>query len=700
MLESGPMATSSDSTEPVLKVPLPLSGRGSDTWWSEQVSQAKKRRKKELPLWKANLERYRSVKPQISGFNRRDVVGVNVEFSKTEAKKSQLFFQQPDVQLTPRENQSPEAVALFKEVLNFYLGPDEANALSMVDEVLLDVLCPAGLGFTKIGFEEALVEKAMPVLDPTTGAPVTEPHPDTGVPQPTMQTVPQRVYGRFFWERISPSRALIPSGWMTQNWDRAPWLGFEYDLVDPQKNTETTRPVSGVAGETVSADDTLIAVNDREFLARPGTGIEIFYRASVYDPSVRDPRRYRRLVMEAQGRSKNRVTAHEECPYQTLGPSGEFVAGMLGNPIHVLHIRPMADSAYVPSDCTVSRLQVDELSKGRTQQMIQRDRNLPMRAADKNFVEKSVLDKIEKGETQSIILTDGDPDRIIKQIVQTAAPPENMAFNAALRNDIDEQWALGPNQSGMTNTRQTTATESENIAKGTDNRLVKERGRVELWYVQGVEKFSALLQMFGDDETWIPIIGAANKQQMALWNKTKTPGRFLFRVRPDSSMRIDSAEDLDRLLRAYNLFAKDPHVNRVELLTEIVEKFGFDPQKVLIPQLPASPPEKPKVSLTFKGEDMSDPVVQKMLTANFGIQFPAPPPPAPMAGLPAPAAAVPGAPPAAAPVPPPPVVPPGTVIPPALMRMNVPHGGAADRADMLDKHEGDRTGRRTGPRPR
>lgn len=690
------MATPDTPDPPQLTVPLPASGRGSDHWWSDQVTQAKKRRKKELPLWKANLDRYRSVKPQLAGFQRRDVVGVNIEFGKTEAKKSQLFFQQPDVQLTPREEQAPESVALFRECLNFYLGPDEANVLSMIDEILLDVLCPAGMGCTKIGFEEAHITKSMPVLDPATGQPALDPLTQ----QPQMQDVPQRIYSRFYWERISPARMLIPAGWTNQNWDRAPWLGFEYDLVDTSTSGEPSRSMAGVVGESIAADETLSPANDREFLTRPGTGIELWYRASLMDPSVKDPRRYRRIVMETQPRSKQTVTAHEDSPYQTLGPDGQFQAGMLGNPIHVLTLRPMADSAYVPSDCTVSRLQVDELSKGRTQQMVQRDRNLPMRGADKSRVDKGTLDRIEKGETQSIILTDGDPDLAIKVIQQASAPPENMAFNGQLSQDITELWALGPNQSGSAQARQTTATESSNIAKGVDNRLVKERGRVELFYIRGVEKFSALLQMFGDDDTFIPIIGAANKAQMTLWNKTKTPGRYLFRVRPDSSVRIDASEDLDRLLRAYNLLAKDPHVNRIELLNELCAKFGLDPAKVVIAQLPPQPPEKPKPTISFKGEDMSNPVVQQMLTANYGITFPAPPAPPPVPGLPlSPGGAIGGpavAGSAAGPLPAPqspPAVPGGL-----LMRLNVPHGGAADRADMLDKHEGDRSAHRTGPR--
>ena len=48
-------------------------------------------------------------------------------------------------------------------------------------------------------------------------------------------------------------------------------------------------------------------------------------------------------------------------------------AGMEGFPIHVLTLR-FSDPALPPSDCTQSRAQVDELSMGRTQMVLQRDR--------------------------------------------------------------------------------------------------------------------------------------------------------------------------------------------------------------------------------------------------------------------------------------------------------------------------------------
>jgi hypothetical protein len=668
-------------TDVQLAIPLPTgaTAAGSEKWWSEEIEQAQKRRKKELPLWRANLDRYRGEKPKLTGLNARDVMPVNVDFEKVEAKKSQLFFQQPDIMLEPRDGQNKEVAALFRDVINYYLGTEEANVLSMVDEVMLDLLCPAGLGPTKIGFEEVKLPVQVPVNDPTTGQPAVDP---TGKPQ--TQTVSKRVYARYFWERISPARLLIPKGFKSQNFDRADWLGFEYDLTESEKkHANTAGP--GPIGE----DESLSPPNDKDGAGdRPDRAIEIWYRASAFDDTVTDPRRYRRLVMTMQGKRDSRVTVHEDSPYQTLTPEGAFLAGMLGNPIHILTLRPMTDTAYVPSDSTVSRGQVDELSTGRSQMILQRKRNLPMRGVDRGKVDKKVLDALERGEVQSVIGVDGDPDQVIKVIASANLPQEDFTFNNIVSQDIDRLWALGANASGTLAARQATATESANMQRGTDNRLVKERNRVMTWYVKGVEKFSSLLQLFGDEATVVPITGQQSAQVFQSWDRTKTPGRYMFRIRPDSSVRVDAAEDLDRLLRAYNLLAKDPHVNRVELLSAIVVKFGLDPQKVIVAQLPPPSPEPPKPTISLKAEDLGNPLVIQLL-AQFGIKLTPPPPPEPVP-LPgqAPAAAAAVAPAAA------PAAPPAGVVLPSPA-----HPGGAERMQPIDQHEADRTGRRSGPGP-
>lgn len=668
-----------------LAIPLPTGNDpGSEKWWADEVEQTKKRRKKEIKTWKANLDRYCGEKPVLQGIAKRDILSVNVDFEKVEAKKSQLFFQQPDVQLTPRQGQDRETTALFRDVINYYLGPDEANVLATIDEIMLDVLCPAGIGPSKIGFEEVKLPVSVAVQDPATGQPVIDPATN----QPKMQTVNKRVYARYYWERISPSRVLIPKGWTNQNWDRAPWLGFEYDLDDSDKN-RSMRP--GPSGGGDDNDDSLSRENDKEFLSKGGRGIEIWYRASVIDKTVSDPRRYRRLVMVEAGKREARIKVHEDSPYQTLTPHGAYASGMLGNPIHILTLRPMTDSAYVPSDSTVSRGQVDELSTGRSQMILQRKRNLPMRGIDRNKADKKTLDALEKGEIQSVIGTDGDPDSVIKVIAAANLPQEDFTFNNIVSGDIDRLWALNANASGAVTSRHTTATENANMARGTDNRLVKERNRSMLWYVQGVEKFSSLLQMFGDEETMVPIIGDQGMQTFTAWDKTKTPGRFMFKIRPDSSVRVDASEDLDLALRAYNLLAKDQHINRVELLNNIVQKMGLDPQKVVVAQLPPPNPDPPKPNISLKAEDLSNPLVIQLL-GQFGLKITPPPVP----GAPGAEAAPAGAP-GAMPMP----APGGMPMPmPGAMPMPSPvHPGSAEKTSPIDQHEADRTGQRTGPAP-
>src|SRR5436309_3178261 len=144
------------NTPPVL--PLPADGVGSEKFWRDEITQAQKRRRKEQNLWKANIARYRSQKPKLPGLVPSDTITVNLDFVNTEQKKAQLFYQRPEVQLAPKEGQPAEIAALFGRVLNYYLGPDEIHAESMVDDALFDVICPAGIGVTKIGFEEITEE--------------------------------------------------------------------------------------------------------------------------------------------------------------------------------------------------------------------------------------------------------------------------------------------------------------------------------------------------------------------------------------------------------------------------------------------------------------------------------------------------------------------------------------------------------------
>lgn len=671
-----PRVAKADDTKSPLAIPLPTGTEtGSESFWKDEITQAGKRRGKEVKKWKENLARYRGQKAKLPGLKAEDTINVNVDFYLSEQKKAQLFYQQPDIQLAPRQNQSPETTAMFREVLNYYLGPNEIDVEDLMDEVLCDVLVVSGIGATKIGFEEIKGQVVMPTgaVEPDPMNPgQMRPKVDPATGQPEVGPVMKRLYSRYFWERISPSKLLIPAGWTSCRYERAPWLGFEFDLdTDLTARTAQSAIGPGPRGGDGVDGDSLLSEDDKEFRVSGGKGWEIWYRAIYYDPTVKNPEKYRRLIIQEVDRER-KVTVHEDSPYQRFDANGALVQGMRGNPIHLLTLRSLTDTAYPPSDCSVSRNQVDELSAGRSQMSLQRRRNLPMRGVDKGRLGKSDIDRLEKAEIQGLLLCDGDPDQVIKAIQTAQLPPENFQFAAVIQQDIEREWALGANQGSAPAVAGRSATEMSLIQRATDTRMTKERNRVLAFYTKGVEKVSTLLQLFADQTELIPIVGNDGTQQLLAWDKAKVAGRYVFTIRPDSSVRTDAAEEIERAFRAYNLMARDPHINRGELVKPLLVKLGVDPAKVWIDQLPPQHPEPPKPSLVIKADDLTLPTVVALL-AQYGIQIPV----QALASVP------------------PPAVTPATQLHPSL----APHGGAAIKSQPVEQHEANLTGQPTGAPP-
>ncbi len=604
-----------DDAPPELAIPLPLTGLGSETYWQSEISESEKRRKKYLPLWRKNIDRYRGELPPLTGIGKSEVISVNVDFYNTEQKKPQLFFQTPAIQVSPRQDGLEEAAVVAQHLLNEYLGPHEIDAKRLVEEVLFDVLCPAGFGATKIGYEDRKAQKSAPVNDPQTGQPVID--PKTG--QPAMQMVPTVIWQHYYWEHIPPEKLLLPATFLGTRYEDAPWLGFEFsEDLDTMAQRGGYRDSLSDGGGT--DDQTLAPASDKEFLRSGARGYEIWYKASLYDPTVQSPQQYRRLVLVKRTRQRTSVIVHENSPVQQFDPqTGAYVSGMLGNPIHILTTRAVTDTAYPPSDCTISRPQVDELSLGRSQMVIQRRRNLPLRWFLQSGMSRQQIDKIVAGEIQGLIGLDAPAEGLLGQIAPAQFPRENFTFNDYIQQDVDRYWAMSGPQSGVHENTTKTATELSLMKSATDTRMAAERERVLSWFVKGVEKLFALFQLFADESQVIAIVGENGDQQLKTWNKQTIQGRYAFSVKPDSSVRIDAAEERDFYLRAYNLLANDPNINRAELVKGLAARLGLDPAKVL-QQPPPPPPEKPKVNFSFKGEDLLNPIVLSILEQT-GIQI-------------------------------------------------------------------------------
>ena len=590
--------------------------------WAERLDRAKTMRKRREPEWQENIDAYTG-KP-LTTAREEDWVNVNVDFATTEQKKSALFFQSPDVQLTPTEPlmQGREgAVTLNEQVLNEYLSPDHIDAKRLMDRVLFDVICASGFGATKIGYETRSVTVEQPVMqpaiDPQTGQPqLPQPGQPPPQPQPAIdpetgeiqtQEVEVPVHEEWYWRRISPMKTLIPHDFHNTDFDEAPWLGQQFDMsVSAAKSMGFALPKS--FSGTKAVDQRLFDHGDGQLtdatIERRVEGVEVWYRAADFDPIIKDPKRYRQVIFVD---GVKEPVVHRDSPYQTVDPTtGRLTPdSMIGNPIHICTIRDLSDSAYPPPDCTITRSQVRELSKFRTQLILQRDRSIPMRGFDVNAVDPDTAEKLRKNEYQSMIPMNGPFRDRIWEIAKAHYPRENFEAQRIIQDDIERAMALGSNQQGAAEDTVRTATEVNAIGAASNLRMEAERNRVISWYLQGVGKLHTLLMRFATQTQYVQVVGQQGAQQMQAWTGKEIAGRFAYRARPDSSLRMDRAVERQQALQLYQLARQDPHANGFELLKNVVSAFGLDTQKATVEQQPESGPTPPNVSLSFTDDSMA-----------------------------------------------------------------------------------------------
>jgi hypothetical protein len=116
-----------------------------------------------------------------------------------------------------------------------------------------------------------------------------------------------------------------------------------------------------------------------------------------------------------------------------------------------------------------------------------------------------------------------------------------------------------------------------------------------------------LILVYGNNtDQMIEIVGPQNLPRLKSWNLDQIQGRYAFSLRPDSSVRLDAAQQRAFALQFFNLTQNAQGINHEKNLEELIRDFNKDPADlVLPPQQPPPPrPEPPKVSVTIKGEDL------------------------------------------------------------------------------------------------
>lgn len=571
-------------TDPLVKQPLT---KAQLEQWRGDIKSARDVRRKVEPWWDANLRRYAPSQTD-SPETYAESINTNRDFTLVERKKADLFYQRPDLMGSPSPLMEGHEVDLATHItiLNEKLGLDGVNAKAMVHRTLFDSLCTSGMGWTVMGYESVTV----PV--PTTDA----------MGQPTTADVP--IFEDCFWKWISPKCGLIPANARTTDTDSWPWIGYDFELPTRMAVRKGWVP-EDFKGSPPSQEmyfDHGLSPSQPDDVVR---GSVVVYKSALYRDDRIHPL-HQTLLILIDG--VDEPAEHKDSPYQTIDAMGHLTPdSLIGFPVHPLAIRVLTDSAYIPSDCTISSPLVRELNKFREQMVEQRENTLLKYAYNVDTLPKDALEKIVRSPVGGFIGLPSDAfvgEGAIKEIPHGTYPRENFSMNDYLDNDLARTHAIDAEQSGAGQGGTQSATESQIKQNNVNARLGLERGVVLDWYVAGATKYSQILQRLLPVEDAAQIVGQQAAAQWDTWRKT-IPASLAFTALPNSALRTDGAVEQKQTLDTYSFWANDPFINRPELIKWATRRTGIPPTVLNPNGPPPKSPEPPTISLALKSEDLN-----------------------------------------------------------------------------------------------
>ena len=573
----------------------------------QRIESCKTYRRKLVKDWAINVD-FRRGKPFASQTDN-DRVAVNMDWSLTKQKQASLFSQVPAVRVNHPPQTISEEVAgwlhQFEQRINDNLLT--AGIETAMDECLPDCINAAGIGVILVSHEALTEMVEVPAFDITMLPPdlavmvkQTGKMPD-GSPIP-METVPRVSDHRYLVSRISPADFLWPITFTGSDFDNSPWIGrsgrltwaeaqqrWGLDEASKHKYLGLDRAIS----DTISNDTDKETENGDEFVSFD----EIFFKEYQYTPNTKNYSTIHHMVFI---NGKDDPVIDEPWKGQQFDEESDQLIGAQRYPIRVLSLSYITDDAIPPSDSAIGRPQVNEINKGRTQMIIQREHSLPLRTVDINRIDPTVLYNIMKGTWQGMIPVQGNGQNVISEVSRSSFPQENFMFDKIAKMDFAELAGLGQDTVGAD---VETAGESDNIQTNYNTRISRERAKVGKFFTSVAEVLGGLICIYEDPSS----IGEGFTPQVS---KTLN-----YSILADSTVLLDSNQRLQRLMQFINFTAKSGWVNIEPVLREIATLSGLDPAVVIQPPQPKAPVE-PNISLRLTGtEDMMNP-----LTLGFLIK--------------------------------------------------------------------------------
>jgi hypothetical protein len=600
--ETSPIADILAPEEPEEETPEPVETTDSEqlAFFRKRISACKRKRRNLIDNWSKNVD-YRRGKPFQTATDD-DQIAVNLDWSFTKSKITALFSQVPQVRIShpPESYFAGEWLPAFERRLNDRIT--EAGVEAAFEEVLPDCINAAGVGGVLVSYEAVTEDREVPAIDIASLPPqmqlemqLTGKINGEDIP---METVPVTVDSRYNIRRISPSDLLWEISFKGSDFDNSSWVGHSGRMTWPSAKREfklTDEDKDDAMGTDINPNTQIVPDIEHESLAVDDqVGFdEIYYKVSEYRADATSYDRIQRVVF-LHGRDKPVID--EPWNGQEFDEEGGVLIGALQFPIRILTLSYLTDESIPPSDTAVGRSQVDEINKGRTQIIQQRDRSMPVRWFDVNRVDPAVQHTLMRGQWQAAIPVQGVGDRVIGEVARAGMPGESYLFDTTAKRDLQETWGVGPNQLGS-GTGIETRGEAALMQSHFSSKVGRERARVGSFFVGIARVLGGLMCLYEDAS----VFGEGYSPRFS---------RLLrYSILADSTVLIDSNQRLERLNGFLNMYGQSGYVQLEPVLKEIATLIGLDPNVVIKAPEPQQPDE-PNVSIRFSGtEDLMNPLV-------------------------------------------------------------------------------------------
>jgi hypothetical protein len=234
----------------------------------------------------------------------------------------------------------------------------------------------------------------------------------------------------------------------------------------------------------------------------------------------------------------------------------------------------------------------------------------------------------------------------------------------------EETLGFSANQGGNLSAGRRSATETAIVQQNASVRIKGERAVLAQHIVAIYRKVDALVMRYMSPG-YVRIVGQSGAQLLTMFDRQMIAGPYAYECNPDTMASIDEAQRRDDWLKFTNFMAKSQYLNQEQNARTGAAHFGYDPSRTIAkpPPPPPPPPDKPRISVALQASDLAIPEVLVLLKAE-GIDLTMTPPSPQLLAAHAVAQA-----------------------------KNLPHGGAADRADLLSEHHSQMTGSQDGRPP-